>query len=64
MVSLNYESSFGWNNKFIIGLILGGTAREYEVPMATNIMSDHTDMQDKYCGDCYDIHSMWRPPLY
>ena len=19
-------------------------------------MSDHTEMQDKYCGDCYDIH--------
>ena len=19
-------------------------------------MSNHTDMQDKYCGDCYDIH--------
>ena len=21
-----------------------------------NVMSNHTDMQDKYCGDCYDIH--------
>ena len=20
------------------------------------MMSNHTDMQDKYCGDCYDIH--------
>ena len=19
-------------------------------------MSNHTDMPDKYCGDCYDIH--------
>ena len=19
-------------------------------------MSNHTDVQDKYCGDCYDIH--------
>ena len=24
--------------------------------MASNMMSNHTDMQDKYCGDCYDIH--------
>ena len=24
--------------------------------MARNMMSNHTDMQDKYCGDCYDIH--------
>ena len=24
--------------------------------MARNIMSNHTDMQDKYCGHCYDIH--------
>ena len=21
------------------------------------MMSNHTDMQDKYCGHCYDIHS-------
>ena len=21
-------------------------------------MSDHTDMQDKYCGDCYDIYTI------
>ena len=21
-------------------------------------MSNHTDMQDKYCGDCYNIHSI------
>ena len=20
------------------------------------MMSNHTDMQDKYCGECYDIH--------
>ena len=26
--------------------------------MARNMMSNHTDMQDKYCGDCYDIHSI------
>ena len=32
------------------------TAREHEAPMARNMMSNHTDMQDKYCGDCYDIH--------
>ena len=24
--------------------------------MARNMMSNHTDMQDKYCGNCYDIH--------
>ena len=24
--------------------------------MARNMMSNHTDMHDKYCGDCYDIH--------
>ena len=29
--------------------------REHEALMARNMMSNHTDMQDKYCGDCYDI---------
>ena len=24
--------------------------------MARNMMSNHTDMQDKYCGNCYDIY--------
>ena len=24
--------------------------------MARNMMSNNTDMQDKYCGDCYGIH--------
>ena len=24
--------------------------------MARNMMSNHTDMQDKYCGHCYNIH--------
>ena len=24
--------------------------------MARNMMSNHTDMQDKYCGDCCDLH--------
>ena len=24
--------------------------------MERNMMSNHTDLQDKYCGDCYDIH--------
>ena len=28
----------------------------HEVIMARNMMSNHTDMQDKYCGHCYDIH--------
>ena len=23
--------------------------------MARNTMSNHTDMQDKYCGNCYEI---------
>ena len=25
-------------------------------PNGQTMMSNHTDMQDKYCGDCYDIH--------
>ena len=24
--------------------------------MARNMMSNHTDVQDKYCGHCYDFH--------
>ena len=24
--------------------------------MARNMMSNHTDRQDMYCGHCYDIH--------
>ena len=24
--------------------------------MGRNMMSNHTDMQDKYCGACYDMH--------
>ena len=24
--------------------------------MVRNMMSNHTDMQDKYCGYCYDTH--------
>ena len=28
--------------------------------MARNMMSNHTDMKDKYCGDCYDIHPIQR----
>ena len=31
------------------------TAREYEDLMARNMMSNHTDMQDKYCGHSNDI---------
>ena len=39
------------------------TAREYEARMARNIQSHMfrptiTDMQDKYCGDCYDIYTI------
>ena len=30
-------------------------AREHEVIMARNLMSNHTDMQDKYCGHSNDI---------
>ena len=29
---------------------------EYDLLMARSMLSNHTDMQDKYCGDCYDIH--------
>ena len=37
------------------------TAREHEALMARSMMSHMfrptiTDMQDKYCGDCYDIY--------
>ena len=32
------------------------SAREHEARMARNMMSNHTDMQDKYCGHYYDIH--------
>ena len=32
------------------------TAREHDVIMARNMMSNRTDMQDRYCGDCCDIH--------
>ena len=32
------------------------TAKEYEDLMARNMMSNHTDMQDKYCGHSNDIH--------
>ena len=49
-------SPSGQKQKLIIGLILGGRAREHEALMAKNMMSNHTDMQDRYCGDCYDIH--------
>ena len=34
------------------------TAREHAVLMARNMISNHTDMQDKCCGHCYDIHSI------
>ena len=43
------------------------TAREHEVLMARNMMSNHTDMQDKYCGDCYDIdpiQSQYSKPIF
>ena len=32
------------------------TAGENEVIMARNMMANHTNMQDKYCGHCYDSH--------
>ena len=32
------------------------TAREHEVIMARNMMSNHTDMQDKYCGHSNDTN--------
>ena len=41
--------------KYIIACIVR-TAREPEALTARNIMTNHTDMQDKYCGDCYNIH--------
>ena len=34
---------------------LGGP-KEHEARLARNTMSNHTDMQDKYCGHCYGIH--------
>ena len=30
--------------------------REHEDMMARSMVSNHTDMQDQYCGDCYDMH--------
>ena len=30
--------------------------KEHEARLARNTMSNHTDMQDKYCGHCYDIY--------
>ena len=32
------------------------TAREQEARLARNMMSNHTDMHDKYFGHCHDIH--------
>ena len=40
----------------IIAPNIGGRAREHDVVRARNIMSNHTDMQDKYCGHSNDIH--------
>ena len=37
-------------------LHIARTAREHEAQVARKILSHHTDMQDKYCGECYDIH--------
>ena len=37
---------------------IASQAREHEALMARNLMSNHTDMQDKYCGDCYEIHAI------
>ena len=31
------------------------TARQHEALKARKMMSNHTDMQDKYCVDCADI---------
>ena len=39
-----------------ISACIARTAREHEALMARTMMSNHTDMQDKYCGCCYDIH--------
>ena len=36
-------------------LRIARTGMEYAVLMARNMISNHTDMQVKYCGDCYDI---------
>ena len=30
--------------------------QSYKARIARNMMSNHTEMQDKYSGDCYDIH--------
>ena len=31
------------------------TTREHEARLARNMISNHTDIYDYYCGDCYDI---------
>ena len=36
------------------------TAREHEIIMARKMMSNHTDIQNKYCGHSNDIHRTQR----
>ena len=43
-------------HKINFSILIARTAREREALMARNMMSNHTDMQDQYCGDCYEIH--------
>ena len=53
-LSIECNKSPGKGNKNIIACI-ARTAREHEALMARNMMSNHTDMQVNYSGDCYDI---------
>ena len=46
----------GADSDHVTLLPLARTAMAHEVPIARNMMSNHTDMQDKYCGDCYAMH--------
>ena len=41
-----------------IGFLIFLKTPQKQALMATNMMSNHTDRQGKYCGDRYDIHCM------
>ena len=54
-LSIYFNKSAVKTKKHIIARI-ARTEREHEALMARSMISHHTDMQDKNCGDCYDIH--------
>ena len=58
-LSIYFNKSPGEENKTIIACI-ARTPREHEALTARNMVSNHTDMQDKYCGDGYDFYRIQR----